>query len=325
MAAVTPEQKAAEKTLQKENKALRNEIKQMQNRVKAVQADLTKSNAMKDRLEALCRELQKQNRFIKAESSAKIQEANEKGKELATEVQNNMGFMKNINENLASITAESQKVRKENEELAKKVGVLQDYYEQREKILQDALQESKTGMVTAKTQLAEFQLKNAQEKEKLIKEMQQLANALEKSREEIKVAKETENGLRALIQNYDDKFTGLQKALQDTNGAYNDFKSEMEKVTLRTKELEKDTMKWQQRWEESNAALTLMTGSYEKIKVELVKSHDSLATMTNLCRALQTERKDLLQKLKPGDSSGAEPAEEAKETTDPSNASTPEK
>ena len=41
----------------------------MQNRVKAMQGDLNKSNAMKDRLEALCRELQKQNRFIKVSNN----------------------------------------------------------------------------------------------------------------------------------------------------------------------------------------------------------------------------------------------------------------
>lgn len=45
-----------------------------------------------------------------AESSAKITEANEKGKELAQEVQSNMGFIKNINENLASITSETIQV-----------------------------------------------------------------------------------------------------------------------------------------------------------------------------------------------------------------------
>ena len=100
------------------------------------------------------------------------------------------------------------------------------------KILQEALDEAKGGMLTAKTQLAEFQIKNVQEKEKLLKEMQQLANALEKSRDEIKQAKETEDGLRSLIKSYDEKFTSLQKALQDTNGAYAGFKSEMEKVTL---------------------------------------------------------------------------------------------
>ena len=98
--------------------------------------------------------------------------------------------------------------------------------------MQDALDEAKGGMLTARTQLSEFQIKNVQEKEKLLKEMQQLANALEKSRDEIKQAKETEDGLRALIKSYDDKFNSLQKALQDTNGAYTGFKSEMEKVNV---------------------------------------------------------------------------------------------
>ena len=68
-------------------------------------------------------------------------------------------------------------------------------------------------------------------------------------------------------------------------------------VTLRTKELEKDTLKWQQRWEESNAALILMRKNHEKLQTELNKSHESLETMTNLCRALQNERKELLSEI----------------------------
>jgi len=44
---------------------LQGDIKQMEIKLKSMQGDLKKSNQVKDRLEALCRELQKQNRFIK--------------------------------------------------------------------------------------------------------------------------------------------------------------------------------------------------------------------------------------------------------------------
>jgi len=41
------------------------EIKQMEMKIKTMQVELNKSFQMKDKLEALCRELQKQNKFIK--------------------------------------------------------------------------------------------------------------------------------------------------------------------------------------------------------------------------------------------------------------------
>jgi len=258
MATLTTEQKTLEKTIQRENKTLRIDIKQLQQRLKQMQTDLTVTNRQRDRLEALCRELQKQNKFIRVESNSKIQEANDKGKELANEVYNNMGFMKNINENLSAITAESLQVKKENENLAAKIGILKSHYEEREKILQDALNETNDSLVLTRTENSELKYHSAQEKEKILREMQQLADALIKSREQIKEAKTTEIDLRKNIQNYDEKFNGLQHALSQTNNAYGDFKKEMEKVTWRTKQLEKDTQTWQKRWEETNAALLLL-------------------------------------------------------------------
>lgn len=57
-----------------------------------------------------------------------------------------------------------------------------------------------------------------------------MADALIQSREQIKEAKETEIALRTMIQSYEDKFNGLQKALKETNGNYEEFRSEMVKV-----------------------------------------------------------------------------------------------
>jgi len=40
-------------------------VRKLDQQVKHVEAELTKSNAIKERLENLCRELQRQNKFIK--------------------------------------------------------------------------------------------------------------------------------------------------------------------------------------------------------------------------------------------------------------------
>lgn len=72
----------------------------------------------------------------------------------------------------------------------------------------------------------------------------------------------------------------------------------MFQVTNRTRELEQETLKWQNRWEESTQALKLMKGNHEKLQGELVSSEQSLEKMTGLCRALQNERKGLLEELK---------------------------
>lgn len=98
--------------------------------------------------------------------------------------------------------------------------------------MKTVIEETTTALQAARLELGELKLKNAQEREKLLGEMQQLSTALIQSREQMKEAKETEINLRLLLQNYDEKFNGLQSALKDTNGAYEEFKSEMSRVIL---------------------------------------------------------------------------------------------
>lgn len=74
--------------------------------------------------------------------------------------------------------------------------------------------------------------------------------------------------------------------------------SESFQVTTRTKDLEKETLKWQNRWEESTKALKLMKENHDKLQGELLNSEQSLEKMKGLCRALQSERKELLEELK---------------------------
>lgn len=98
--------------------------------------------------------------------------------------------------------------------------------------MKTVIDETSSALQSTRLELGELKLKNAQEREKLLGEMQQLSKALIQSREQMKEAKETEISLRNLLHTYDEKFIGLQKALQDTNGAYEEFKSEMTKVQL---------------------------------------------------------------------------------------------
>lgn len=69
-------------------------------------------------------------------------------------------------------------------------------------------------------------------------------------------------------------------------------------MNTRTKELEKETTKWQRRWEESNISLQKMRENYARVQDDLVKSQENLDKMKTLCRSLHTENRDLLQELK---------------------------
>ena len=71
-----------------------------------------------------------------------------------------------------------------------------------------------------------------------------------------------------------------------------------EQVCQKTKDLEKETEEWQVKWSQSNASLIKMEQNHSKLQAELEKAHDGLTTMTNLCKALQKERKEMLTELK---------------------------
>lgn len=59
----------------------------------------------------------------------------------------------------------------------------------------------------------------------------------------------------------------------------------------RAKGLEEETSKWQKRWEETNQALEKVQKNNAGLKTELMKANENLIKMTDLCRALQNERK----------------------------------
>lgn len=92
------------------------------------------------------------------------------------------------------------------------------------------LQAASNDLIQTKTELARVRLAAAQEREQTYAEMHKLANTVVESRQHLKDAKELELQLRQKLQNYDEKFTGLQSELEKTNSGYKTFSGEMDKV-----------------------------------------------------------------------------------------------
>ena len=77
--------------------------------------------------------------------------------------------------------------------------------------------------------------------------------------------------------------------------------------------MEAETVKWQTRWEQTNETLVKVEKSNIALQNELVKANEGLVKMTDLCRALQTERKTLLNGLKGVEGKENEPEPPANE------------
>ncbi|KAG8302273.1 hypothetical protein J6590_036162 [Homalodisca vitripennis] len=78
--------------------------------------------------------------------------------------------------------------------------------------------------------------------------------------------------------------------------------------------LEKETSSWKQRWERSHNALLEMAADKQKSEQELAVVSRQLATLQGLCRTLQTERSNLLAKLKIFQAGGHVPSEKSPAT-----------
>lgn len=62
--------------------------------------------------------------------------------------------------------------------------------------------------------------------------------------------------------------------------------------------LESETAAWKLRWEKTQKALIEMAAEKQKSDQEIVVAAKQMATLHKLCRTLQTERAQLLAKLK---------------------------
>lgn len=88
------------------------------------------------------------------------------------------------------------------------------------------------------------------------------------------------------------------QALSSSNQTFVGFKDQMDAMTKKLKTLEKETASWKQRWEKSNATLLEMLAEKKRRDADLAGATKQLEALQKLCRALQTERGSLLQKIK---------------------------
>ena len=150
--------------------------------------------------------------LTQTESGTKILDAEQRGKTLTDEVSQNLGLMNNINDSIQQITKDNLESRKFNESLSYQIANMKSEHEKKEALIQEQIQETHDKIIKAHMELAQTKLDNSQDKEKTFVELKKLATSIVESREQMQTIKQTELTLRQHIQNYDEKFVGLQTA-----------------------------------------------------------------------------------------------------------------
>ncbi|KAB1253604.1 Gamma-taxilin [Camelus dromedarius] len=195
------------------------------------------------------------------------------------------------------------KLRQENIELGEKLKKLIEQYALREETLYfpqhiDKVfkhKELQQQLVDAKLQQTTQLIKEADEKHQ--REREFLLKEATESRHKYEQMKQQEVQLKQQLSLYMDKFEEFQTTMAKSNELFTTFRQEMEKMTKKIKKLEKETIIWRTKWENNNKALLQMAEEKTVRDKEYKAFQIKLDRLEKLCRALQTERNELNEKV----------------------------
>lgn len=232
---------------------------------------------VRDKLESLCRELQRQNKILMDECKRVSTEGQSLRLDLSTKFQD---AIKEVSNKLEEQKDECLTQLKENEMLKIKLKHLADQYALTEQQFTQKLKQKSLELQIAdiKIQQNEENLAHKQSQMKLYAE--QVSQLLA-----------TEKNLRLQLTADGEKFQQFQEALLKSNEVFETFKQEIEKMTKSIKEFKKENTFLKSKCEKSDITLIELVEEREHLKKQLEKTKNQKEKLESLCRSLQAERK----------------------------------
>ncbi|XP_037678080.1 gamma-taxilin isoform X2 [Choloepus didactylus] len=282
------------RNVQKQMKILQKKQAQIVKEKVHLQSEHSKAILARSKLESLCRELQHHNKTLKEENMQQAREEEERRKEATAHFQITLN---EIQTQLEQHDTHNAKLRQENIELGEKLKKLIEQYALREEHIDKVFKhkELQQQLVDAKLQQTTQLIKEADEKHQ--REREFLLKEATESRHKYEQMKQQEVQLKQQLSLYMDKFEEFQTTMAKSNELFTTFRQEMEKMTKKIKKLEKETIVWRAKWENNNKALLQMAEEKTVRDKEYKAFQIKLERLEKLCRALQTERNELSEKV----------------------------
>nr|CAD1841938.1 unnamed protein product [Ananas comosus var. bracteatus] len=233
--------------------------------------------AVRERLESLCRELQRQNKMLMEECQRVSTEGQNMRLDLSTKFNN---AIKDVSSKLEEQKDECLTQLRENELLRNKLKHLADQYTLAEQQFGQKLKQKILELELADLKIQQHQERSAQEQT----QMQLYA-------EQISQLMATEKSLRLQLAADEEKFRSFQDALSKSNDVFEALKVEMEKMVKLIKELKKENEFLKGKCEKSDVALVKLIEDRELMKKQFEKVKNQKEKLESLCRSLQAERK----------------------------------
>ncbi|XP_074582758.1 uncharacterized protein LOC141839012 isoform X2 [Curcuma longa] len=214
--------------------------------------------SVRERLESLCRELQRQNKMLMDECQRVSTEGQNMRQDLSTKFND---AIKDISNKLEVQKDECLSQLDENEILRNKLKLLADQYALSEQHFSQKLQQK-----ALELQLADLKLQ--QQEEKSAKEQTQM----QLYAEQVSQLLTAEKNLRSQLAADEERFQQFQDALSKSNEVFEAFKLEMEKMAKLIKELKKENEFLKGKCEKSDIAIVKLIEEEER-KHNLVKAN----------------------------------------------------
>lgn len=263
--------------LQDEIWDLRKQNEQLTNEKLTTSAQLAKSVLVREKLESLCRELQRHNKQLTEECKRIASEEQQKRLDLSTRFHD---AIKDVSAKLEEQGGERMRQIKENELLQEKLIHFTQQYE-----LQEEQYAQQLRTKSLEQQLLEVKLKQQEELHK------QGEAKIELYTEQITQLLKTEQALRERLSLYEDKFEQFQEMLTKSNEVFASFKTQMEKMSKTIKKLEKENFTLQKKCEKSDVSLIELVDERANLRKQLETTRNQKEKLEGLCRTLQAERK----------------------------------
>ena len=239
--------------------------------------ELAKSSTLRSKLEGLCRELSKENKKIKEETSKLAAMEQKKRDDLSLKFEL---AIQEITYKLQDSTEETMRRVSDTETLKEKFYGFLEQYELREKHFNSVIKSKDLELKLAAAKLGQQLALN-----------ESASIELDQLKKQLSVSNSSEESLKDQLAHYVDKFRQVEETLAKSNELFSLFRKEMESMTVRLSKLERE-----------KSQLTTHCETFQKNCLDLFQEKNQLAEALEealakkdklevLCRALQNERK----------------------------------
>nr|AFK42270.1 unknown [Medicago truncatula] len=280
--------KGSKRALKSEKELLEFSLKYQQ-----VLAERDAAFAVRDKLESLCRELQRQNKMLMEECKRVSTEGQNLRMDLSAKFQD---AIKDVSIRLEERKDDCLSQLKENDMLRNNLKQLAEQYELSEQQYAQKLKQKSLELQIAELKIKQHEERSAQEQSQMKLYAEQVSQLLA-----------TEKNLRLQLTTDGEKFQQFQEALTKSNDVFETFKQEIEKMAKSMKELKKENQFLKSKSEKSDVTLIELVDERERLKKQLEKTKNQKEKLESLCRSLHAERKQILSENKSNNSSNSAP------------------